>query len=261
MKNPLRMDAKGVSALFLIMAMMLLTAVGYVLSYLIPTKQKSVSLAIYSPQAFFIAQAGVEYGVRYSSDQGWRNSTDLLRLNGAGVNQRNLGNGRFTISYNSGSDRLTSRGEISNSSERRTVEVSNFSQFLRVVFAPASPAACWSAGTSRARFFIQNARGSSLTLTAFSASWTQTPPNRMIRRIDMDGLQKYDGNYINGSEAVNFNRGGNQHTILPNGVTQVDIEWNSDVTNGANIRITFYTATGKNYPFNLDAPGDGLPAC
>ena len=83
----------------------------------------------------------------------------------------------------------------------------------------------------------------------------------MIRRIDMDGLQKYDGNYINGSPAVNFNRGGNQHTILPNGVTQVDIEWNDDVTNGANILITFYTATGKDYPFNLDAPGIGLPAC
>jgi len=243
------------------MAMLLLTAVGYVLSYLLPTKQKSVLLALHSPQAFSIAQAGVEYGIRYGSDQGWRTTTDLLLLNGAGVAQRNLGNGRFTIQYNNATDTLTSTGEIPSSNARRAIRISNFTQFLRLIFSPTSPPPCWSLGTQQVRFYIKNIRGENVTLTAFSATWIQDTPTRQLRTIDMDGVQKFSGNYVNGSPAVDFNRGGNQQTILPNQVISVVVAWNNNITNGRSMVITFYNAAGKSYAFNLDTPGDGLPGC
>ena len=110
--------------------MLLMVTIGYVFSYLIPTKQKSVLFPIQSNQAFFIAQSGVEFAVRYAKDQGWTTPTQLLGLNGGAVYQRNLGAGRFTINYTNTTDTLTSFGEVPIGTERRRTVISNFSSFL-----------------------------------------------------------------------------------------------------------------------------------
>lgn len=254
-------EEKGISLLFLIIALLLMIILVYVLSYLMPMKHKSVLFPIHATQALALAESGVEYSVRYSADQGWRSSIDLLRLNNPGVSQRNLGNGRFTVQYDGTSDTLTATGEISNSSVRRVISLNNFTNFLRLIFDPASPPSCWATGTQQARFYIKNVQNENVTLTAFAASWTQSPPTRRITRLEMDGVQKFSGNYHNGSPAVSFNRGGNQQIVLPGAVISVIVEWNNNITNGTNILVTFYTPTGKGYAFNLDADGDGLPAC
>ncbi|MEW6374189.1 MAG: hypothetical protein AB1502_00150, partial [Thermodesulfobacteriota bacterium] len=137
-------NPKGISVLFLVIAMLLMVTIGYILSYLIPTKHKSVIFPIYSNQAFFIAQSGVEFAIRYASDQGWRGATDggtfdLDRLDNI---WRDLGNGRFTIVYDRPTNTLTSTGQITGSSENRVVRVSNFLPFLRLIFDPASPVPC-----------------------------------------------------------------------------------------------------------------------
>ena len=263
------MNSKGISVLFLIVALLLMVTAGYVLSYLIPAKQKSIRFPLYSNQAFFIAQSGAEYAVRFGSDQGWRGTTDsgvfdLTHLNDSGVNQRNLGNGGFTLNYDDAADSLTSTGEITQSTEKRIIRISNFSQFLRLVFDPASPVPCWSRGTREAQFYIKNARGSSVTLQSFSASWTQTGATRRITSIDMNGTEKYSGTYYSGDPPANFNRGGNGQTLTSGQVIPVVIYWNGNLSNGANILIPFYTGTGGggvNYIFNLDPEGNGLPSC
>jgi hypothetical protein len=252
---------RGISVLFLIIAMLLMVTVTYVLSYLIPAKHKSVRFPIYSQQAFYIAQSGLEYAIRYGSDQGWRNTTGLQRLNNVGVNQRNLGQGRFTINYNNATDVLTSTGEITGSSGRRVVQISNLSQFLRVIFDPASPAPCWTLGTRRAHFFLKNARNTDIILTAFSASWTQSAPQREILNIYIAGSEKYNGSYSSGSGMVNFNRGGNSQTITAGSVYEVVMNWGQNLAGSANFFITFYTAAGESYAFNLDSAGIGLPNC
>ena len=241
--------------------MLLMVTIGYVVSYMVPTKQKSIIFPIHSNQAFYAAQSGVEYAIRYGSDQGWRSATDLLRLNNPGINQRDVVNGRFTISYNDGLDTLTATGQFIGGNEDRRISVSNFTQFLRLIFNPVQPAPCWTKGTRRARFHIQNVGGTAVTLTAFSASWTQTGTPRRITRIDLAGSQKYSGTYYSGDPPANFNRAGGSQTINPGANCTVLIRWNSHIANGANIIVTFYTATGKGYPFNLDPDGDGLPSC
>jgi hypothetical protein len=261
-------NSKGISVIFLVIAMMLMVTIGYVFSYLIPTKQKSVRFPIYSTQAFYIAQSGVEFAIRYASaDKGWRCATDngvfdLTRLTGI---SRPLGNGTFTINYNQPSDTLTSTGTITGSSENRVVRVSNFSDFLRLVFT--TPAPQWTLGTRRARFYIINVRVPNVTLLSFSASWT-AQNNRTISTIYFNGTalanRRYTGAYVNGSPAVNFNLNGNSYTISPtppSASTSVYIYWSGNLGTNSNITITFYTGTlgtGDAYTFDLDSAGNGL---
>jgi len=260
------MNSKGISVIFLIIAMLLMITIGYVFSYLIPMKQKSVRFPIYSTQAFYIAQSGVEFGIRYCSDQGWRGATDngiydINRLNGI---SRPLGNGTFTLAYNNAvGNILTSTGQITGSSENRVVRVSNFSPFLRLVFITSAPYSnpYWSTGTRRARFYITNVRSTNVILNSFSASWTQNNPQRTLARIYIGGTEKYRGTYNNGSGIANFNRpagGPFTYTLVPGTVYLVEIRWSNNVTNGRNIVITFYDTGGTGYTFNLDSAGNGL---
>jgi len=261
------MNEKGISVLFLVTAMLLMITMGYLLSYLIPTKQKSVKFPIFSNQAFYLAQSGIEYAIRYSSDRGWRGTTDtgiydLTHLNDSGVYQRNLGNGRFTINYTAATNTLTSTGEVTNSSEKRIITASNFTPFLRLTFDPASAAPRWVAGTQRARFYIKNVRGTDVILTSFAASWIQTGTTRTITRIDMNGVQKYGGSYSSDSDLsppVPFNQGGNSQTITSGQVINVLVYWSGNVTNGEDFILKFFTAAGDGYAFNLDPESNGLP--
>ena len=273
----LLMNSKGLSVLFLVVAMMLMVSIGYVLSYLISTKQKSVRFPIYSNQAFFIAQSGIEYAIRYSSNQNWRTAATLLGLNNPPVNQRPLGNGRFTINYDNATDTLTSSGEITGSTEMRIVKVSNLTQFLNVlIFDPASPGPCRNPPTPpptpppiarRARFYIKYVGTNSVTLNAFSATWIANGANRRLTDIYMfvsgAWVRKYSGTYISGSGSVNFNAGGSSQTITPNEVIPVLIFWNFNLNNqnARNIIVTFFTPLGDPYAFDLDPEGDELDPC
>lgn len=270
MKKVTRVDSKGISVLFLIIAMLLMVTIGYVLSYLIPTKQKSVRFPIYSNQAFYMSQSGVEYAIRYSAEQGWRGTSDgspsrydIDRLNDSGNNQRSLAigklNGRFTVNYVAATDSLTSTGEIINSSEDRVIKIARFIDFLRLIFDPASAAPRWTTLRTVARFYFKNVRTTSITLSAFSASW-QGGTNRRISTITMNGTTRYSGNYSSGSGRVNF---GSTQTVTSGQVITVVVTWNNQMSSCSNLITTFYTSSGDGstlgYTFNLDSAGDGLP--
>jgi hypothetical protein len=124
-------NSKGISVIFLAIAMLLMVIIGYVFSYLIPTKQKSVVFPIQSTQAFFIAQSGVEFAVRLAQVNGWT-TTALLNtnLNVAPNNTRTLGPGSFLLSYSSSTDTLTSAGQVPTGTTRREIVVSHFTSFL-----------------------------------------------------------------------------------------------------------------------------------
>jgi hypothetical protein len=265
-------NSKGISVIFLVIAMLLMITIGYVFSYLIPSKQKSVRFPIYSTQAFYIAQSGVEYAIRYASaDKGWRCATDngvfdLTRLNGSRSLVVGTFNGTFTLAYAPPpSDTLTSTGTIAGSSENRVVRVSNFSDFLRLVFTTPAPA--WTTGTRRARFYIINVRVPNVTLLSFSAFWTAQNV-RTISTIYFNGNananRRYTGAYVNNSGPVNFNINGNSYTISPtppSGSTPVYIYWSNNLGTNSHITITFYTGTlgtGDAYTFDLDSGGNGL---
>lgn len=247
-------NPRGISVLFLIIAMLLMTVIGYVFSYLIPSKQKSVTFTIYSNQAFFLSQSGVEFAVQYAITQTppWTTPAQLAGLTGM---SRNLGAGRFILTYTNVApnlDTLTSVGEVPTGTQRRSIRVSHFTSFLSqgLIIDPGSPAPYWTTPNQAVRFFIKNVSGSSITLTTFTATWSQSSTTR-LREIQMGGVQKFWGNYWTGDPIRNLNRGGNSQTILPNQVIQVDMTWfNNQVT--GNIVITFYTAAMEGYTFTLN---------
>jgi hypothetical protein len=236
-------NSRGLSVLFLVIAMMLMVAIGYVLSYLIPTKQKSVSLAVSSNQAFFLAQSGVEFAVRYASDNG------LGSLSGPIT--RSLGRGSFTINYASVADRLTSIGEVPNASQRRIV-VSNFTRFLGGLVLwiepPTYTGPCWFISRTNARFYIKNIGVSNITLNSFSASWSQST-NRNLTTILMDGVTKFSGSYSSGSGVQTL---ATTQIITPNQVVRVNLVWNGNINPNASITISF--SGGEEYIFNLGVP-------
>jgi len=125
-------NSKGISVLFLIIAMLLMITIGYVFSYLIPTKQKSVVFPIQSTKAFFIAQSGVEFAVKYAILQTppW---TTPAQLNGLDNMTRTLGAGRFILDYDSANNRLISVGEVPIGTQRRQIVVSSFTSFLMAI--------------------------------------------------------------------------------------------------------------------------------
>jgi hypothetical protein len=123
-------NIKGISVIFLVIAMLLMVTIGYVFSYLIPTKQKSVVFPIQSTQAFFLAQSGVEFAVRYAKDQGWTTKAQLAGLTGM---TKTFGAGSFTLTYTNTApnlDTLTSVGQVPAGTERRRIVVSNLTSFL-----------------------------------------------------------------------------------------------------------------------------------
>jgi len=255
-------NSKGISVLFLVFAMLLMVTIGYVFSYLIPTKQKSVTFPIYSNQAFFLSQSGVEFAVRYATVNSWTTTTLLNNLNGV---TRNLGSGRFTLTYNFATygDTLISVGEVPSGTEKRRVRVSNFTSFLTLLTLYTPPAPCWCQGTRRLQFYIQNTGSSNITINAFSATWYKSGQPRFITQIGMDTplVTKFLGppNYATGDPPVNFNQGGGSQTITPGQVLQIVVDWDQN-TNADTIVFIFYDTLGRSYRFQLD-DGTGPKSC
>jgi hypothetical protein len=267
-KNP-----KGISVLFLVIAMMLMITIGYVFSYLIPTKQKSVIFPIQSTQAFFLAQSGVEYAIRYATVNGWLTTALLGNLNGAAVYQRTLvapAPGRFTISYTP--DTLTSVGEVPSGTEKRRIVVTPFTSFLRRLVLridpnatpTAYPAPClFDTGTNyyEARFWIWNVGSSALTLNSFRATWVPRPAgDPAINRVRFTATNRWTGTYTNGGARTNFTT---NQTI--NAVTSIQVRIRfADLPNAYNFSslvVYFWDTTGIMYTFILDPDHDGLPTC
>jgi len=87
-----------------------------------------VVFSIQSTQAFFLAQSGVEFAVRYAKDNNYT-TKNLLNTNLGGGVTRPLGTGSFTVTYASSNDTLTSVGYVPTGTQRREIVVSNFSSF------------------------------------------------------------------------------------------------------------------------------------
>jgi hypothetical protein len=250
-------NSKGFSVIFLIIALLLMVIIGYVFSYLIPSKHKSIVFSIQSTQAFFLAQSGVEFAVRYAVDQGW---TTPAQLNSLDAMTRNLGKGRFVLDYDSVNNILYSWGEVPSGKERKRIRVSNFTQFLATrSLILWTPDPCVERGHSNSRvdFYIRNDGTLPVTLGSFSGQWTHSP-TRDLNRIYFDGTEKYrnNGGYSSGDGQTNFNRNPNPprvstFTFNPGDTFMVQLRFSGDIRGARNVIFTFYDTDGNPYQFNL----------
>jgi len=241
-----------------------MVTIGYVFSYLIPSKQKSVVFPIQSTQAFFIAQSGIEFAVRYATVQGW---TTTAQLNGLDAMTRNLGvgigAGRFVLDYDSANNTLYSWGEVPTNTERRRIRVSNFTSFLMGItyFGSAStpatdngnnnndPTAVTPPGGMQAGdlvLMIAQQRATGATLAIFQAggqSWTAEAPQSQTNCTIRLFWCRFNGTW-SANPSVNFS-GSTCNTVVmhvfrPSNTSSV---WAVDV---AQVSNTFPAPPGPN---------------
>jgi hypothetical protein len=256
-------NSKGISVIFLIIAMSLMIIIGYVFSYLIPSKQKSVVYPIQSTQAFFIAQSGVEYAVRYAVAHNWRTAANLAGLNAAGVYQKNLGAGRFTINYTNTTDTLISYGEVPIGTEKRRITITNFTTFMQqhlvldTTYAPCLHYTLAGGNYTYAVYFhiLDTDTTGNTILNSFRASWDVDPPT--INRVRFTATNRWTGTYSNGAAQTNF---ATNQTFTPGANIQVRIRWNATtgICDFNNLIVYFYDTNGNEYTFALDPNGIGL---
>ena len=81
----------GFSVMVIIFVMLVLTAIGYSMTRMMATKQKSVPVTAHSSSAFYVAEGGLNWSGKYLSDLvSWSSLSDV---------SKNLGSGGFTISF------------------------------------------------------------------------------------------------------------------------------------------------------------------
>ena len=260
-------DHRGVSIIALIIIMGVLGSLGYVFSSLIATKQYSMGMVAPSQQGFYIANSGIEYGIRYASERGWTTGSDL---DGMVVN---LGQGQFTLDYDEPADTLSSTGQVSGA--QREVALENFTSFvsdiqcLELVTSidpsiSGIPPCTYDqrAGPSDktfVRFYIRNICSSqpTITLTDFQATWN--PAAGVLERINFKNALKFRGGYASGDPWSAFNRGGRSQDVDTcdggqyEGV-QVKVRFSEVLTGNTTFVFQFRDTNGDGYTFDLGDP-------
>ncbi len=104
----------GISVVALVIVILLMSALGFVFSSLIITKQKSAHLPFRSAQAFYAAQAGIEYAIRYANDNKPDFWTDpnVIFPDPPDTLTKSLSPGSFNVTYNA-DESITSTGTVS----------------------------------------------------------------------------------------------------------------------------------------------------
>ncbi len=260
-------DNRGVSIIALVVIMLVLGSLGYVFSSLIATKQYSMGMIAPSQQAFYVANSGIEYAIRYASERGWATGPDLDNLDGMVVN---VGQGQFLLDYDEPADTLSSTGEVSDA--EREVALENLASFVSDIQCielvtsidpppiTGIPSCTYNqANRTFVRFYIRNICSSQplITLTHFRATWN--PAQRRLQRMWFDGVLKFRGGYGSDNPWRALNRGGDSqdvdtcHGAQSQGV-EVQVRFNRTLADNTTFVFQFRDTNGEEYTFDLADP-------
>jgi hypothetical protein len=155
---------RGIILIALLIAMVVIAVLIAALSAINITGFLSGPLYVGSTQAFYTAQAGAEYGLRYATDNSSSFCADPAALFSA-LGTVSFGNGKFTLVYDKGLNRLTAQGQVGDA--RRTITIDSFDSFLPgcglIVLDPALTPYRSGTGTST-RVYYQTINNASCTL-------------------------------------------------------------------------------------------------
>jgi hypothetical protein len=264
-------DQRGVSVIALIIIMAVLGGLGYVFSSMVANKQYSMGTATPSQQAFYVANSGIEYGIRYASERGWTTGAALNGLDGMVLN---LGQGQFALDYDQPADTLSSTGQVSAS--QREVALETFTSFvsdiqcLELVTSIDPPAISGIPPctydismppdkNTYVRFYIRNICSSqpTITLTHFQATWIKA--QFRLENIWFDGVLKFSGSNKSGDPWTAFNQGGGTqdvdtcHGAQYQGV-EVLVKFTKILENTTTFVFEFKDTNGTAYIFDLGDP-------
>ena len=155
---------RGVILIALMIAMVVIAVLIAALSSINVTRFLSGPLYVKSTQAFYVAQAGAEYGLRYATDNISSFCADPVVLFSS-LGPISFGNGTFTLSYDTGLKRLTAVGQTGDA--KRSVTIDSFDSFLPscglIILDPALTPYRSGTGTNT-RAYYQTINNASCTL-------------------------------------------------------------------------------------------------
>jgi hypothetical protein len=131
----------GISIVALIIVLLILSTVGFVFSSLIITKQKSAPLPLRSAQSFYLAEAGIEYAIRYATDNEPDFWTDpkIIFPDPPDTLTKSLSPGSFNVTYNADAS-ITSTGTASIA--KRVITLASFPTYVvggEITLEPGNP--------------------------------------------------------------------------------------------------------------------------
>jgi len=117
---------KGVTLITLIIAITIFAVFITVFSYVMIAKHGSEVLYVQSTRAYAVAQAGIEYGIRYATDKYILNHN--YNYSDFPIT-KSLGSGSFTLGYSAANNTLTSTGTVGTAV--RVITVSHFRALVK----------------------------------------------------------------------------------------------------------------------------------
>lgn len=112
----------GISVVALVIILLLLSTLGISLVSLIITKQKSALLPLKSTQAFYVAQAGIEYAIRYAANDPNFDPDVSFSVT------ESLGAGSFSVTYDEVNRSITSTGTAGTA--KRVITLASFPVYV-----------------------------------------------------------------------------------------------------------------------------------
>ena len=180
---------KGVTLITLIIAITIFAIFITVFSYVMVAKHGASALYVQSTQAYAVAQAGIEYGIRYAT--GDDNGATFLADPDSffpGTAQ-DFGNGSFTLEYNS--DTLTSTGNVGVA--ERAIILASFSSYVEAAgpgeIDLGGPA---SRSTKTINVPLENNYGDAVDI--YNITLAKTGSQITLQTIKFDGATVWSGN-------------------------------------------------------------------
>ncbi|HVN97950.1 MAG TPA: hypothetical protein VMT62_16085 [Syntrophorhabdaceae bacterium] len=128
---------RGISLIVLVIAMTLIAVLGTAFVSMMGSKQKGFSYQADSYRALNLANAGVEYAIRYVSDglSDATNPSNNFFSNPTGQHDLNFAGGTFSFRYNHPNNRITvtAKYPATNAVATRTVALSNFRRYINPI--------------------------------------------------------------------------------------------------------------------------------
>jgi len=213
----------GISVIALVIVLLLLSSLGAILTSLIITKQKSALLPLKSSQAFYAAQAGIEYAIRYANEHNFDPDGDFS------VPVTDLETGSFSVVYDPAEQNITSTGTAGTAT--RVITLASFPSYVAVggiTLDPGNPP--YNQGDKKITIPIRNNTGS--TLYIFQIDMAKDLGGE-LKEIKFDNTKVHDEDINIGSDhsdptPIDFSEE-SYYVLLPAGTTSNEFKFDNKV--------------------------------
>jgi hypothetical protein len=189
-------DDKGVTLITLIIAITIFAVFITIFSYVMVAKHGSASLYVQSTQAYAVAQAGIEYGIRHAIDDElnfFANPASVFPVPGT---SQSFGDGSFTLVYTDINDAdrpnsLTSTGTVGVA--EREIILQNFAGWVAgqaITLTPGNPPS--RAGGTVEVPFINN-YGEAIDIYKMEVAKSVSETASTLKRIELEDTEVWSG--------------------------------------------------------------------